>query len=132
MSKSSPRVTSRMKKTVRLQREALPDIEGDHGRLGEPTETPHGADSLSEYIVLKSEGEPEFAALQDDADFDLGIFCATPYDGIFLLGEALAQCGDRDTDCIRDFLYATQDREDPLCDTISFDAKGDVAVFISN
>ena len=77
--------------------------------------------------MLKSEGEPEFAALQVDADYDLGIFCATPYDGIFLLGEALAQCGDRDTDCIRDILYATQDWEGPFYGTISFDAKGGAA-----
>ncbi len=62
----------------------------------------------SNYLVLKSEGEPESTGLQDNADCDLSLSSATPYDGTFLLGEALTQCGDRDTACIRDFFYATQ------------------------
>lgn len=77
--------------------------------------------------VVKGEGEAAFAALKEDTDCDLGIFCATPYDGIFLLGEALAQCGDQDTDCIRDFLYATNDWEGPFYGVMSFDANGDLA-----
>ena len=65
--------------------------------------------------------------MQAETIYDIGIFCATPYDGIFLLGEKLAHCGDRGMGCIRYSYYATQDWVSSYYGTISFDTKGDAA-----
>ena len=35
--------------------------------------------------TFKSEGEVKFVALQDETDCDVGYYCATTYDGVFLL-----------------------------------------------
>ncbi len=77
--------------------------------------------------VFKSEGDAEFIAMQDDTDCDTGSYCAAAYDGVFLLGEALERCGDRDTNCMRDFLYSTQNWEGKYFGSISFDENGDIA-----
>ena len=89
-----------------------------------------GDESTRGYYVpvgtFKGEGTAEFLALQDETDCDLSYYCATTYDGIFLLGEALARCGD-DTSCLRGFLYGTQGWDGKFYGSLSFDAHGDIA-----
>ena len=77
-------------------------------------------------LTFKTQGQGEFAALQGETDCDLDHYCAIAYDGTLLLAEMLLECGDRDTACMRDFLYGTQDWEGKYYGVISFDANGDV------
>ena len=76
--------------------------------------------------LFKADGDPDFVELQREAGCDNGLFCAGPYDGIFLLAEVFEHCGDRDTTCMRDYLYNTQNWEGRYYGTISFDEKGDI------
>ena len=89
------------------------------------------ADLLEDFylpaLTFKGEGQPDFAALEADTDCNLDYYCATAYDGVMLIAEMLLECGDRNTDCMRDFLYATQNWEGPYYGTISFDENGDIA-----
>ena len=77
--------------------------------------------------TFKSEGEAKFVALQDETDCDVGYYCATTYDGVFLLRDAIERCGDKDTNCIKDFLYETQKWEGRFYGSISFDENGDIS-----
>ena len=56
----------------------------------------------------------------------MGYYCASAYDGVFLLADILKQCGDRDTECLRDALYATQNWEGRFFGTLSFDENGEI------
>ena len=77
--------------------------------------------------IFAKENSPEFAQLKAQTQCELGIYCATTYDGIFLLGEILERCGDKDTTCVRDALYATQGWQGKLSGETSIDSNGDVA-----
>ena len=77
-------------------------------------------------LIFKTQGQPEFAALQADTDCDLDHYCAIAYDGVLLIAELLLECGDQDTACMRDFLYGTQDWEGQYYGVIGFDRNGDV------
>ena len=65
--------------------------------------------------------------MQDETDCDVGYYCATTYDGVFLLRDAIERCGDKDTNCIKDFLYETQKWEGRFYGAISFDENGDIS-----
>ena len=88
------------------------------------------ADLLEGFYVpalnFKGRGQADFAALQADTECDLDSYCATVYDGVLLLAEALLECGDQDAACLRDFLYGTQNWEGPYFGAISFDENGDI------
>ncbi len=73
------------------------------------------------------DANPEYKRVIAEADCGLGLYCATSYDGVFILGEILEACGDKDTACMKDKLYKMQDWKGPLAGTISFDENGDVA-----
>ena len=77
-------------------------------------------------LFKAQEGDSEFLKLQEEAGCINGLFCAGTYDGIFLLAEVFEHCGDRDTTCMRDYLYNTQNWEGRFYGTISFDEKGDI------
>ena len=76
--------------------------------------------------LFKAKEDPDFVELQREAGCDNGLFCAGTYDGIFLLAEVFEHCGDRDTTCMRDYLYNTQNWEGRYYGTISFDEKGEI------
>ncbi|MFQ5621079.1 MAG: ABC transporter substrate-binding protein [Candidatus Nanoarchaeia archaeon] len=76
--------------------------------------------------VFEKENSEEFINLKDKIDCELSFYCATTYDGVFLLGELLEKCGDQDTDCMRDALYATKGWEGLLSGKTTFDENGDV------
>lgn len=67
-----------------------------------------------------------FKAMIAETDCQIGFYCATAYDEVFLLGEVLEKCGDSDTDCMRDALYATKDWEGKYAGKVSFDSNGDI------
>lgn len=77
--------------------------------------------------VFEKETSADFAVLKTQTECELGFYCATTYDGIFLLGELLEKCGDKDTTCLRDALYATQGWQGKFSGDISIDSNGDVA-----
>ena len=77
-------------------------------------------------LFKAQEGDSEFLKLQEEAGCINGLFCVGTYDGIFLLAEVFEHCGDRDTTCMRDYLYNTQNWEGRFYGTISFDEKGDI------
>jgi branched-chain amino acid transport system substrate-binding protein len=87
------------------------------------------ADELEGYYtpasVFEREGSEEFARLKNLTQCELGFYCATTYDGVFLLGELLERCGE-DTACLRDALYATKDWDGALSGLTTFDENGDV------
>lgn len=75
--------------------------------------------------VFEMEESPEFLQLKNDTDCELGYYCATTYDSVFLMAELLERCGE-DTACMRDFLYQTQGWNGVLAGTVAFDENGDV------
>ena len=72
------------------------------------------------------DANPEYQRVIAEADCGLGLYCATSYDGVFILGEILEACGDKDTACMKGKLYNMQNWKGPLAGTISFDENGDV------
>lgn len=78
-------------------------------------------------LTFKSEGQPDFEALQDDTDCNLDYYCATAYDGVLLIAEMLLECGDQNTTCMQEFLYGTQNWDGKYYGSISFDENGDIA-----
>lgn len=66
-----------------------------------------------------------YERMQSITGCEIGLYCATTYDAVFLLAEKLEECGE-DPVCIRDSLYATQRWEGPLAGEVSFDENGDV------
>lgn len=75
--------------------------------------------------VFEKENSPEFALVKSQTDCELGYYCATTYDSIFLMGEILEKCGDKDAECMKDQFYATQNWEGKLSGATSFDSNGD-------
>lgn len=76
--------------------------------------------------LFEAKGDPDFVELQRQVGCENGLYCAGTYDGIFLLAEVFEHCGDRDTTCMRDYLYNIQNWEGRYYGTISFDDKGDI------
>tara|TARA_Y100000310_G_scaffold315155_1_gene365401 strand:- start:359 stop:1489 length:1131 start_codon:yes stop_codon:yes gene_type:complete len=78
-------------------------------------------------VKFAGEGNEAFQELIERTECDLDYFCATAYDGIFMLGEIFEKCGSEDTACIKDALYATQGWDGPIASGYSFDENGDVS-----
>ncbi len=76
---------------------------------------------------LKFEENDAFKDLRSKTGCDLGAYCVTAYDAVFLMGEVLLQCGDKDSDCVKKELYATNAWKGPLGGPYSFDDNGDVS-----
>lgn len=75
--------------------------------------------------MFAKEQSGEFITLKTETDCELSLYCATIYDGVFILAQALEACGDKDSACIKERLYATQNWEG-LAGMTSFDQNGDV------
>ena len=71
------------------------------------------------------DANPEYQRVIAEADCNLGLYCATIYDAVFILGDVVEECGDEDTECMRDKLYKTKNWQG-LSGTVSFDKNGDV------
>ncbi len=75
---------------------------------------------------------PAFVAYMADYEKAYGkkpsqeIYAALPFDGYNVLADAIAKCGDADSACVRDGLYATKDYQG-ITGTITIDDKGDTA-----
>lgn len=85
---------------------------------------------LESFIFPKAsftkESDAAFQQLQEKTNCaSLGYYCATTYDGIFLLAELLEQCGEN-PDCIKEKLYQTKNWRGKFAEEISFDQNGDV------
>ncbi len=81
-------------------------------------------------IVFKQAFDDTTASFQDlkaKTGCELGLYCATIYDGALLISEVLDKCGDKDTDCIKNELYNTQGWQGKYQGEVSFDANGDVS-----
>ncbi len=73
-----------------------------------------------------NENNNEFLKLKARTGCDLGIYCITTYDGIFLLAELFEECGE-DTQCLKKNLYDTKNWRGFTGASYSFDSNGDVA-----
>ena len=80
----------------------------------------------AEGIFAKSD-DSSFLALEAQTGCNYGLYCAVAYDGVLLYAEILEKCGDEDTVCMRDALYATQKWNGKFTSDVSFDSNGDVA-----
>jgi branched-chain amino acid transport system substrate-binding protein len=86
---------------------------------------------------MKGYFTPEVAFLKENNEFsskviadtecDLGYYCASTYDGIFLLGDVLELCGDSDTDCLKKEFDALENWQGIMTTSTTFDENGDVA-----
>ncbi len=88
-----------------------------------------GKDYMEGMIIQKQhfdETTEGFKYLQETIGCDVGVFCATLYDGLFLLAEKMEKCGE-DTDCIKKELYNTKGWKG-LMQEITFDENGDILV----
>lgn len=87
-------------------------------------------DTPSGTIVFKqkiNENDPEFVSLIEKTNCEIGLYCATSYDGVVLMSEMLDNCGDN-TDCIKEGLYNTQNWQGKYQGLVSFDENGDIEV----
>ncbi len=88
-----------------------------------------GKNYLEGMITQKAhfdETTEEFKYVQEETGCELGIYCASIYDGVFLLAEKMEKCGE-DTDCIKKELYNTKGWKG-LMQEITFDDNGDILV----
>jgi len=89
----------------------------------------HGKEIEGYFIprsVFSKENDLSFKQMDEMTDCNIGYYCATTYDAVFLIGEALEACGE-DTRCIRDFYYSTKNWHGTFSEETSFDAFGEVA-----
>ncbi len=84
------------------------------------------ADEIEGFYGAESVFKPSetFEQVMKETECDLSLYCATSYDAVFLIGDALEACGE-DTDCMRDFFYSTKDWPG-MAGPTTFDENGDV------
>ncbi|MDD9954408.1 MAG: ABC transporter substrate-binding protein [Candidatus Woesearchaeota archaeon] len=75
---------------------------------------------------LATPEDEDFKAMQAATECEIGFYCGTMYDGVFIIAHLLEQCGE-DTACMKDTLNALEDWEGRYSGATTFDENGDVS-----
>jgi len=95
----------------------LPELVRENSQIVEGAYSPSA--------VFDKEKDPEFLEFTKQTDCQLGFYCATTYDGVFIIGELIEKCGEN-TECIKGQLYSLKDWQGKFSGSTTFDKNGDV------